>query len=221
MAEHTITGKILLRNDTAAKWTSENPVLSKGEIGIEIDTNKFKIGDGTKTWTQLSYAGTVVAASSTNGHITIDGTDTTVYTLPTGGSSIGGVKTTSSGAGTVKINSAGTMQLNTSGATAGSYSKVTVNNMGVVTAGASLSASDIPDITLEKVSDAGTAASKDVGTASGNVPVLDSNGKLATSVLPALAITETYVVANQAAMLALSAQVGDVAVRTDQNNTHS
>jgi len=220
MAEHTITGKILLRNDTAAKWTSENPVLSKGELGIEIDTNKFKIGDGTKTWTQLSYAGTVVAASSTNGHITIDGTDTTVYTLPTGGSSIGGVKTTSSGAGTVKINSAGTMQLNTSGATAGTYSKVTVNNMGVVTAGASLSASDIPDITLEKVSDAGTAASKDVGTASGNVPVLDSNGKLATSVLPALAITETYVVANQTAMLALSAQVGDVAVRTDQNKSY-
>lgn len=220
MAEHTITGKILLRNDTAAKWTSENPVLSKGELGIEIDTNKFKIGDGAKTWTQLSYAGTVVAASSTNGHITIDGTDTTVYTLPTGGSSIGGVKTTSSGAGTVKINSAGTMQLNTSGATAGTYAKVTVNNMGVVTKGDSLTASDIPDITLEQVSDAGTAASKDVGTASGNVPVLDSNGKLATSVLPALAITETHVVANQAAMLALSAQVGDVAVRTDQNKSY-
>ena len=221
MANQTLSDvTILLRNDTAAKWTSENPVLSKGEVGIEIDTNKFKIGDGTKTWTQLSYAGTVVAASSTNGHITIDGTDTTVYTLPTAGSALGGVKTTASGAGTVKINSAGTMQLNTSGATAGTYSKVTVNNMGVVTAGASLSASDIPDITLEQVSDAGTAASKDVGTASGNVPVLDSNGKLATSVLPALAITETYVVANQAAMLALSAQVGDVAVRTDQNKSY-
>ena len=221
MANQTLSNvTILLRNDTAANWTTENPVLSKGEVGIEIDTNKFKIGDGVKTWAQLSYAGTVVAASSTNGKIKIDGVDTTVYTLPIGGSAIGGVKTTASGAGTVKINSGGTMELNTSGATAGTYTKVTVNNKGVVTAGANLAASDIPDITLEQVSDAGTAASKDVGTASGNVPVLDSNGKLATSVLPALAITETYVVANQAAMLALSAQVGDVAVRTDQNKSY-
>ena len=28
-----------------------NPILLKGEIGIEIDTNKIKIGDGVKTWT--------------------------------------------------------------------------------------------------------------------------------------------------------------------------
>ena len=220
MADQTISGKILLRNDTASNWTTVNPVLSKGEVGIEIDTNKFKIGDGVKTWTQLGYAGTVVAASSTNGHITIDGVDTTVYTLPTGGSAIGGVKTTGSGAGTVKINSAGTMELNTSGATAGTYTKVTVNNKGVVTKGEAITANDLPSITLSKVSDAGTAASKDVGTASGNIPVLDSNGKLDTSVLPALAISETFTAANQAAMLALNAQQGDICIRTDQSKTY-
>lgn len=217
MAEHTISGKILLRNDTAANWTTENPVLSKGEVGIEIDTNKFKIGDGTTTWTALGYAGTVVAASNTNGHITIDGTDTTVYTLPTGGSAIGGVKTTSSGAGTVKINSGGTMELNTSGATAGTYPKVTVNNKGIVTSGTTLAASDIPTLTLAKISDAGTAASKNTGTSSGNIPVLDTNGKLDTAVLPALAITDTFTAANESAMLALSAQKGDICVRTDTN----
>ena len=221
MANQTLSNvTILLRNDTAANWTTENPVLSKGEVGIEIDTNKFKIGDGVKTWSQLGYAGTVVAASSTNGKIKIDGVDTTVYTLPTGGSAIGGVKTTASGAGTVKINSGGTMELNTSGATAATYTKVTVNNKGVVTAGANLAASDIPDITLSKVTDAGTAASKNTGTASGNVPVLDSNGKLDTSVLPALAISETFTAANQAAMLALNAQQGDICIRTDQSKTY-
>ena len=221
MANQTLSNvTILLRNDTAANWTSENPVLSKGEMGIEIDTSKFKIGDGVKTWSQLAYAGTVVAASSTNGKIKIDGVDTTVYTLPTGGSAIGGVKTTSSGAGTVKINSAGTMQLNTSGATAGTYTKLTVNNMGVVTAGANVSASDIPTLTLAKISDAGTAASKNTGTSSGNVPILDSNGKLDTAVLPALAISETYTAATQAAMLALTAQQGDICIRTDQSKTY-
>lgn len=221
MANHTLSSvTILLRNDTATNWTSENPVLAKGEIGVEIDTNKFKFGDGIKTWSQLNYAGSIVASSNTNGHITIDGTDVTVYTLPIGGSAIGGVKTTSSGAGTVKINSSGTMELNTSGTTAGTYSKVTVNNKGVVTGGENLSASDIPTLTLSKISDAGTAASKDVGTSSGNVPVLDSNGKLNTSVLPSLAITDVYEAASESAMLALSAQKGDVCVRTDNNEVY-
>lgn len=67
----------------------------------------------------------------------------------------------------------------------------------------------------EVVDSLGSAASKDVGTAAGNVPVLDSNGKLVESIIPAAAITETYVVDSQSAMLALSAQVGDVAIRTD------
>lgn len=67
----------------------------------------------------------------------------------------------------------------------------------------------------EVVDSLGSAASKDVGTAAGNVPVLDSNGKLVESIIPAVAISETYVVDSQSAMLALSAQVGDVAIRTD------
>lgn len=47
------------------------------------------------------------------------------------------------------------------------------------------------------------------------VAELDSTGKVPSTQLPAIAITETFVVNSQAAMLALAAQVGDVAVRTD------
>lgn len=43
------------RRGTAAQWTSANPILSPGEIGFEIDTNKFKIGDGTTRWASLIY----------------------------------------------------------------------------------------------------------------------------------------------------------------------
>lgn len=43
------------RRGTAAQWTSANPILSPGEIGFEIDTNKFKIGDGTTRWASLVY----------------------------------------------------------------------------------------------------------------------------------------------------------------------
>lgn len=47
------------------------------------------------------------------------------------------------------------------------------------------------------------------------IATLDGGGKIPASQLPAIAVTDTFVVASQAAMLALTAQVGDVAVRTD------
>ena len=65
----------------------------------------------------------------------------------------------------------------------------------------------------------GTAATVNTGSGEGNIPTLDVNGKLSTSVLPALAITNTFVVASEAAMLALSAEEGDVAVRSDLNKS--
>jgi hypothetical protein len=52
------------------------------------------------------------------------------------------------------------------------------------------------------------------------VATLDSGGLIPTSQLPLLAITDTFVVASQVAMLALTAEVGDVAVRTDQNKSY-
>jgi hypothetical protein len=48
---------------------------------------------------------------------------------------------------------------------------------------------------------------------------LDGSGLIPTNQLPALAITETSVVVSEAAMLALTAQVGDLAVRTDVNKS--
>jgi len=59
-----------------------------------------------------------------------------------------------------------------------------------------------------------------LGSAPGNVPVLNASGKLDDSVIPVIAITETSEVASQAAMLALSAQVGDVAIRSDENKSY-
>lgn len=53
-----------------------------------------------------------------------------------------------------------------------------------------------------------------LGAASG-VATLDSGGKITAGQLPSITISDTFVVASQAAMLALTADVGDVAVRTD------
>lgn len=54
----------------------------------------------------------------------------------------------------------------------------------------------------------------------GGLATLDGSGKLDGGQLPALAITETFVVADEAAMLALTAQQGDVAVRTDNDTSY-
>ena len=43
------------RRGTAAQWTSADPILGPGEIGVETDTNQFKLGDGTSVWSDLSY----------------------------------------------------------------------------------------------------------------------------------------------------------------------
>jgi hypothetical protein len=47
--------QIQLRNDTAANWTSANPTLAAGEVGLETNTGKLKIGTGSTAWTSLGY----------------------------------------------------------------------------------------------------------------------------------------------------------------------
>lgn len=57
MADKTLNIRIQLRNDTAENWTNANPLLLKGEMGVETDTGKTKIGNGTDHWTTLKYSG--------------------------------------------------------------------------------------------------------------------------------------------------------------------
>ena len=48
--------QIQLRNDTAANWIVENPILAQGEAGVELDTSRTKIGNGIDEWSDLPYA---------------------------------------------------------------------------------------------------------------------------------------------------------------------
>lgn len=43
------------RRDTAANWTSVNPILENGQLGIETDTRLAKFGDGATAWNSLPY----------------------------------------------------------------------------------------------------------------------------------------------------------------------
>lgn len=70
-------------------------------------------------------------------------------------------------------------------------------------------------------SDLWTAASKNTGTSSWNVPVLDSNWKLNTSVLPAIAITDTFTVSAVSGLTGLTdAEKWDIAIVTGTSETY-
>lgn len=58
MAEKEVNVKVRLRTDGAANWFKTNPVLLRGEIGIEEDTGKIKAGDGVTKWRALPYLNT-------------------------------------------------------------------------------------------------------------------------------------------------------------------
>ena len=96
--------QIQLRRGDAADWTSTNPILAEGEVGVEIDTLKLKVGNGTDNWNTLPYfgsAGTVTSVgaltlgtSGTDLSSTVaNGTTTPVITLnvPTASASNRGV----------------------------------------------------------------------------------------------------------------------------------
>lgn len=44
-----------MKRGTAAALTSANPTLAAGELCLETDTGKMKIGDGSTAWTSLAY----------------------------------------------------------------------------------------------------------------------------------------------------------------------
>lgn len=47
--------RLKVRRDTAARWSTANPILADGEIGFEKVSNKLKIGDGAAHWNDLPY----------------------------------------------------------------------------------------------------------------------------------------------------------------------
>lgn len=66
---------MIQRYKTKAEWTAANPVLLVGELGIESDTHKAKIGDGITSWSGLAYCIDNVKSSSPtfNGIVNVDG----------------------------------------------------------------------------------------------------------------------------------------------------
>jgi len=92
---------IQFKRGTSAQWVAINPILAVGELGLETDSQRFKIGNGVTPWNALGYstgvpgpagprgAGIQTISISTTGNLTIELTNDTVidagYVLgPTG-----------------------------------------------------------------------------------------------------------------------------------------
>ena len=186
-------------NGTA--WVTSQMELPEG---IVIDTN-YVHTDNNFTNTLLSKLNGIEANANN-------------YVLPTASATtLGGVKIGDN----IQISS-GVISILT--ATTGRYGVVQLNNTltstntaQALTAAQGKTLKDLIDGLTANLDGLGTAANVDIGTAAGNVPVLGSDGKLNTSVIPALAITEVYECSSESAMLALKAQMGDFCIRTDIN----
>lgn len=70
---------IQLKRALSSTWASANPLLLEGEEGLEVDTNRKKIGNGRSLWNDLPYSskqfdniyinGNTISSKNTNGNI--------------------------------------------------------------------------------------------------------------------------------------------------------
>lgn len=148
-------------------------VLAQGELAVALDTGNVYVG-------------------TTSGNVHIN---------PSGGTADAAVKLQTprafSATGDVtasSVNFDGTQNVqlqlalaSIASLTAGTYTKVTVDSKGRVTTGSTLVVSDLPNnIPTSKISGLGTAATANTGTGQGNVPTIQSGGKLLASIIPDL-----------------------------------
>jgi hypothetical protein len=129
--------QIQFRRGTAAEWAAANPILAQGELGINLDGNRFKIGTGLTSWNYLDYTAVFdVVVQPTTAPI--------VYPTFANNSGVTNVGIATSGStSVVYIPSSGNLGIGTTNAT----SKLTVSGdllvTGIITATDFNSASDI------------------------------------------------------------------------------
>ena len=55
MTVYNVEGTFCIRSGTPQEWLNSTRILLKGEMGWEVGTSNFKIGDGTHTYRDLQY----------------------------------------------------------------------------------------------------------------------------------------------------------------------
>lgn len=103
MIGSVIDKRLVQANDISYNWSKYNPVLLSGEIGFEVDTGKFKIGNGFSAWEDLKYQGSNLVVSEYN-TVYLDGMNTVLDDNVRDAVLIGNnIKTVNSSSGSVVI----------------------------------------------------------------------------------------------------------------------
>jgi hypothetical protein len=60
-----MANRIQLRRGGSQEWRNANPTLAQGEVGIDLDSGRIKIGDGSTAWNSLAYERPVESVANT------------------------------------------------------------------------------------------------------------------------------------------------------------
>ena len=169
-----MANRIQLRRGSAQEWSNVNPTLAIGELGIEIDTGRIKIGDGVTSWNSLKYERPLESITNTPNTLVQRDADGNFQAGTVTGSLIGNAATATRLANTRQIALTGDItasatfdgssNLNLSSAlqivptlphydgtinSSGSYTKVTVDAKGRITNASN--PNDIADYNLDGI----------------------------------------------------------------------
>jgi hypothetical protein len=212
---------IQLRRGNSTDWATANTILAEGEIGIELDTHKFKIGNGDSAWNDLPY-------SSSDSHITINGVTGNTFTLAA--ADVNAIPVSEKGApnGVAVLDENGRLtqmerpvvvflgayEQDPSGdfQYGDYYYNTTTNSFTFWThlVDPQGAGSDI----WIPIADANAVIYSQKAQANG-LASLDSAGRVPQEQLPAITITDTHVVGSETEMLAIDGHEGTIAIRYD------
>lgn len=217
---NTIKARISLKIDTAEKWKQSELILLAGELGIESDTRKIKIGDGSSKFSQLQYANFDEA--------TLDSyLSKAVYDTNNDGS-VDKADKVKSGNSFIGVNDEDTSGLWTSNKTKGELDKKADKSVIGELSNLQTTAKDtlVESVNEIKVSVDAKADKSDLsnyvptsqkGTNNG-VATLDSSGKVPTSQLPSF--VDDVIEAENKGALPPAGEEGKIYVTKDDNKTY-
>ena len=116
--------KLQFRRDTAANWESTNPILSQGELGLDLTNERFKIGDGVTAWNSLDNAQYTNKAETFLATTTLAGSDGTSDWSQESGGDWDGIWTTTKTVSGILTTDTPFVDLDLSNATASTYEDI-------------------------------------------------------------------------------------------------
>lgn len=224
-----------LNNARIQNLSSDPSSPVTGQAYFNTVTGRLRVYSGT-AWIEMGSAGDagVTSVNGETGAVTIDKTDIglgNVDNTSDVNKPVSTAQTTAIEAAKNRANHTGTQTADTitDGTTNKVFTAAEKTKLTGIANGATANSTDAQlrdrsthtgTQTASTISDFNTAADARITAATGVTVASLVGGKVPTSQIPAVALSQVFTAASQSAMLALDTQEGDVVVRTDENKTY-